>query len=338
MASASEAAAGPAARNRSRTITELWERAERAGLADDPQWLSLLHYEREWFPPRVRSRALGGDFFLSEIGERAARAELRASIEAFLDPDATAKNGEHPQCAFIARRHWLAQELDLKPGELPAVECTAYERWRDGLEASGLTLIFPEGFLNSPGSMFGHTLLRIDSKAAGENNELLGHGVDFTANSEADNPFLAVAKGVSGRYPGFFSVRPYFALLKRYSDWENRDIWEYSLEVDEDQLEFLLMHLWELRGIEFSYFFFTKNCSYELLRLIEVGVGDLHAADRFRGPVIPVDTLRALLAQQLASRLRNHVAVVRPERGCERLLQHGLCERRATLQVEQPRP
>jgi hypothetical protein len=295
-ASASEAAPGPAVPNRSRAIAELWARAERAELADHPQWHSLLHYEREWFPPRVRSRALGGDFFLSEIGERDARAELRASIEAFLDPDATVKNGEHPQCAFIARRHWLAQELDLKPGELPAVECTAYERWREGLEASGLTLIFPEGFLNSPGSMFGHTLLRIDSKGAGGDSEILGHGVDFTANSDADNPFLAVAKGVSGQYPGFFSVRPYFTLLKRYSDWENRDIWEYPLELDEDQLEFLLMHLWELRGIEFSYFFFTKNCSYELLRLIEVGVGDLHAADRFRGPVIPVDTLRALLA------------------------------------------
>ena len=279
------------------TLDRLLARAQRTQLAADPQWHALLHYEREWLPPRVRSRALGDAFFLSEVGNRDAAAELRATLAAFLDPDFVTKNGEHAQCVFVARRHWIAQKLELSPSDFPAIECPEYETWRDALDAAGLTLIFPEGFLNSPGSMFGHTLLRIDSKGDAGSTEILGHGVDFTANSDADNPFLAVAKGVSGLYAGFFSVRPYFSLLKRYSDWENRDIWEYRLNLEPNQLELVLMHLWELRGIEFSYYFFTKNCSYELLRLIEVGVPELQAADGFRGPVIPVDTLRALLAQ-----------------------------------------
>ena len=271
-------------------------RAEQAQLADHPRWRSLLHYEREWLPPRLRSRALGNDFFLSPTGDRDAQAELRATLEAMLDPQATIRGGVHPQCAFPARRHWLALELGLTAEELPTIACEEYEQWRNQLDPTGLTLVFPEGFLNSPGSMFGHTILRIDSEVAEGSAAMLGYGVDFTADSAQDNAFLAVLKGIFGFYPGFFSVRPYFSLLKRYSDWENRDIWEYRLEVDPDQIDFLLMHLWELRGIEFPYLFFTKNCSYELLRVIEVGVEDLRASDRLRGPVIPADALRALLA------------------------------------------
>ena len=37
--------------------------------------------------------------------------------------------------------------------------------WREGIGGAAVSLIFPEAFLNSPASMFGHTLLRIDATA-----------------------------------------------------------------------------------------------------------------------------------------------------------------------------
>lgn len=252
--------------------------------------------ERGWLPLPARSRAATGSFFLSEHGDRDAAAELRATLEGLFLPAGSVPDEEHPQCRFIARRHWLAARLAIDPGELPAVECVDYERWREGLAATGLTLIFPEGFMHSAASMFGHTLLRIDSSDPGGAGALLGYGVDFTADSGGDNTFSYLAKGVAGGYSGRFSVRPYTALLKRYADWDNRDVWEYELDVSDDQLDLLLEHLWELRGIEFPYYFFTKNCSYELLRLLDVGLPDLDAADDFRGPVIPIDTVRATIA------------------------------------------
>jgi hypothetical protein len=57
------------------------------------------------------------------------------------------------------------------------------------------------------------------------------------------------------------------------------------------------MHLWELKDVEFPYYFFTKNCSYELLRLLEIGMADFEASARFRGPVLPLDTVRAVADQ-----------------------------------------
>jgi hypothetical protein len=246
-------------------------------------------------PPRLRSTVGTPTFFLSPSGAHDARAELHATLKNFFDPGAAVHDGKHPQCAFIARRHWLSRRLGIGENDLPGVTCTEYERWRSTLDAQGLTLIFPESFMNNPASMFGHTLLRIDATTEEGAEEILGHAVDFTANTGGDPEILYILKGLFGLYPGRFGVRPYYQQLKRYSEWENRDIWEYRLHVDRDQLDFLLMHLWELRGIEFPYYFVTRNCSYELLRLLEVGMPELEAGDRFHGTVIPIDTVKVIV-------------------------------------------
>jgi hypothetical protein len=277
-------------------VEQLLLRADREALHEDPTWLALLHYDREWLPLRVRSGAATAGFFRSEQGDRDPRAELHATLRSFFDADAVVREGEHPQCAFVARRHWLSQRLGLGKRDLPHVECPEYERWRAALDARGLTLIFPEAFMNNPASMFGHTLLRIDASTEEGAEELLGYAVDFTAKTAGDAGPLYIAKGLFGFYPGHFGVRPYYQQLKRYSEWENRDIWEYRLRIPREQLDFLLMHLWELRDVEFPYYFLTKNCSYELLRLLEVGVPDLQASRRFHGTVIPVDTVKAVVA------------------------------------------
>jgi len=121
--------------------------------------------------------------------------------------------------------------------ELPRVECPDYARWREGFDAAGLTLIFPEGFMNNPASIFGHTLLRVDARGEDGGQDVLGWAVDFTARSGGELLILYMAKGVFGFYPGLFGIRPYYQQLKRYADWENRDIWEYRLNVDQGGLD-----------------------------------------------------------------------------------------------------
>ena len=276
-------------------LAALLRQADRRALHEHPQWLALLHYEREIFPPGMRSPALTSSFFLAKDGDRNPRAELHATLRSFFVADMVVRNDEHPQCAFIARRHWLEEQLGAGAELFPKVECGDYERWCDGLDVRGLTLIFPEGFLNNPASIFGHTLLRIDASPEGVADELLGYAVDFTANTQGDSVLRYIFKGILGFYPALFGVHPYYEQLKHYADWENRNIWEYRLNVNDDELDFLLMHLWELQGIRFPYYFFTKNCSYELLRLLDIGVPDLQASRQFQGPVIPVDTVKVIV-------------------------------------------
>jgi len=269
-------------------------RADQERLPDDPHWRALLHYEKSLVTRRDASHVETDDFFFDPNGRRDPAAELAATLTAFADPDARVRDDQPPRCAFPARFAWLAERLALDPAAWPAPPCDAYTRWREGLRARQLTLIYPEGFMSNPASMFGHTLLRLDVTRAGGVEDLLGYAIDFTGDTGGDPMLVYVAKGIVGMYPGRFGLNPYYTQLERYSEWENRDIWEYRLDFTPEELDFLLMHLWELRGVGFPYYFFDENCSYHLLKLMEVARPEIDLSDGFPLAVIPVDTVRAV--------------------------------------------
>src|SRR5262249_8985000 len=96
-------------------LAELTARAQALHLASDPQWYALLHYRPKRFSAGVESRAKGGDFFRAADGATDPQAELAATLKDFFDPDVLVRDGEHPQCAFRARYHWLKQVLHFDP-------------------------------------------------------------------------------------------------------------------------------------------------------------------------------------------------------------------------------
>jgi len=145
--------------------------------------------------------------------------------------------------------------------------------------------------------MFGHTLLRIDAAPPGVRQDLLSYGVNFSADTGGDNGAVFAWKGILGYYPGRFTVEPYYDIVKRYADWESRDIWEYELALDPAAVDLLIAHLWELRGVDFDYYFFDENCAYQILALLDVSQPSLRLHERFPTWVIPVDTVRDVAAQ-----------------------------------------
>jgi len=272
------------------------EHALQAQLDRDPIWLRLLQIDPGLLSLRRSSSATSPAFFLADANGWSARRELIATLEAFFDDEAVLPDGEHPQCAFIARRHWLRAKLAIPREAMPERSCEHYDVWRQGLAATGMTLVYPEGFMNNPASMFGHTILRIDIDAESKGDEILGYAVDFTGDAGGDSGLVFIAKGIAGVYPGRFGVQPYYRQLRRYAEWEHRDIWEYPLELSDEELDFMLMHLWELRGVVHPYFFFTENCSYHLYRLLELAKPELIERDSMATFVIPIDTVRSVLA------------------------------------------
>ena len=93
---------------------------------------------------------------------------------------------------------------------------------------------------------------------------------------------------------GRFSIKPYYLKLREYGDIENRDIWEYQLGLSQEQIRFVLMHVWELQLTYFDYFFFKENCAYQILSLLEVAVPQWHLTDQFTLWTIPAETVRLL--------------------------------------------
>ena len=70
--------------------------------------------------------------------------------------------------------------------------------------------------------------------------------------------------GVTGGFKGRFSIKPYYLKLREYGDIENRDIWEYQLGLSQEQIRFVLMHVWELQLTYFDYFFFKEAHKFYL--------------------------------------------------------------------------
>jgi hypothetical protein len=232
------------------------------------------------------------DFFLAADGAHDPQAELAATLQAlYADP---AQGDAHPQCRFPARTRWLRQQLAL--ADLPAVDCAEYRIWFDDINPHDTVLVFPAAYLNSPSSMFGHTLLRIDPPGTqADGTALLSYALNFGATTDAeDNSMLYAWKGLFGGYPGSFALLPYREKLGEYSRLENRDLWEYRLDLTPQETARLVEHVWELRQIRFDYYFFDENCSFRLLELLEVARPGIELTDPFPLTAIPADTVRAV--------------------------------------------
>ena len=81
---------------------------------------------------------------------------------------------------------------------------------------------------------------------------------------------------------------PYYVKVQEYSNMESRDLWEYELTLSAAQVSRLVMHAWETRATHFDYYFFSRNCSYQLLALLEAADPDLHLIERLRAIGDPV--------------------------------------------------
>jgi uncharacterized protein DUF4105 len=261
------------------------ERATDMRLADQLPWLNLLHYKSPLLGERA-SQVDDADFFLAENGAHNAQAELEADLRGFFSTQASA----HPRCIFPARFHWLDRQLNLLE-LLPDIECTQFNRWKDKFDAQTVTLLFPGMHLENPASMFGHTFIRFDRA---DNNHLLSYTLSYAASyDESDHVLVYSWKGITGGYPGKFYLEAYFETLQEYSDIEQRDIWEYKLNLTQEEIGQLIRHLWEVQGVYFDYFFFRENCSYRLLALLDVAREDINMSiDTHPLYAIPVDTVR----------------------------------------------
>ncbi len=255
-------------------------------LSEQRYWSLLLHMVDN------ESEIDDKDFFLARDGKTNPKEELDATLDALLNE--TRFDDNSTACRFPARKAWLEEKLDIK--DLPRVECTEYNKILKRLSPKSATLVFPSAHINSPASMFGHTFLRINSAYK---SKLLSYAVNYAAdaNTETENGFIFAIKGLIGGYYGRYSLLPYYEKLKEYRDTEKRDIWEYDLDLNEEEVLKMVRHIWELNGTQSYYYFFTENCSYNMLWLIEIARPSIHLREYFSYEVIPLETVHAVIAE-----------------------------------------
>jgi hypothetical protein len=246
-------------------ITRLQQQARAQHLADSPTWRSLMHFAVQPLTRQDRSLADDHGFFLSPQGHSDLQAELDATLVALADTRPLYVLEQPAACRFMARQTWLRQQLHIDPQRLPEPECARYQAWREGIRAKTVTLVFPSAYINSPASMYGHTFLRLDPPPTPRGQlPLMSYSVSYAANgSESDGITFAI-RGLTGLYDGQFTTSSYYAKLTEYSDLENRDVWEYELDLNDEEVDRMMAHTWELGATRFDYYFFDENCAYHL--------------------------------------------------------------------------
>jgi hypothetical protein len=258
-----------------------------AALADDPRWQALLHINRgATLRSRGRSYVDDQQFFFSESGRQDPYAELVQSVAVLSEA------GAPERCRFPARYRFVAEAMGWLETD-PLGHCDEYQQWRSLIPDDSVVLVFPAAYLNSPSSMFGHTLLRFDARD--QESDWHAWAVNFGALvTEQDNSIFYIYRGLAGGYPGRFSTVSYVSKIQEYAHLENRDMWEYRLDLSRDEIDWMIAHLWELKDIDFDYYFLDENCSFRLLELIEVARPEVDLLSNFRFAEIPVNTVRAI--------------------------------------------
>ncbi len=210
------------------------------------------------------------DFFLSAEGRSDPKAELAATINGYFAP--WGKNSdEHPRCRFPARYFWLSQHLSLPGYDLRQPGCRSLERWALLDKVKSVSLLLVSGYFGNPASTFGHALLKLNTDSDDDLQDLFDLTLNYGALvPEHENVLRYIARGLFGGYKAGFSDRYFYTQDLVYSRTEFRDIWDYQLGLSDKQRTLLILHIWEIVGKKFDYFFLKKNCVYRLAELVDL--------------------------------------------------------------------
>lgn len=269
--------------------------AKQKQLWNDPQWIKLGHYERSILGHYTSAFTQG--LFLNEKGYASPEKEIESTIQALYSESEVLSQRlkRHPQCHYLARAKWLNQVLGVAAEDI--LPCEDRKIWKKNLNASQVAIIFAASDLGNASSSFGHTFLKLINIENQNHKDLIDYGVDYSAETGTSDGLLYAVKGIFGFYPGRFAMLPYHQKIRDYINLDGRDIWEYHLSFSADEVDFLIDHLLEMENARAPYLFFNDNCSYQILKTLEVVRPDVDLADTFNYFVIPIDTIKKVKAE-----------------------------------------
>ncbi|HEY8279609.1 MAG TPA: DUF4105 domain-containing protein [Bdellovibrionota bacterium] len=266
-----------------------------AASSSDPAWRALLHFSGK--SGGKSSVAEKSQFFLSPDGFKDPEAELQATLQYF------DKSPVEAACRYPARALYLGR---VKEGK--SDWCERWSKWRTAISAKGAELVLAGPFISSPSAMYGHTLLKFVRSGRSEGEDLLDYTLNYGANTGSVVGIPYVWLGLTGGFNGSYATAPFYLKVKEYNYVENRDFWIYPLKLTDAQLRLLVAHSWELREVEFPYFFLHRNCSFYLLELLEVVRPGSELNGHFPFWTVPIDTIRLLTKENFLGTPRHRAS------------------------------
>jgi len=251
-------------------VDQIIQLAKELRLSKHETWIKLMHYEQSGISSFV-SAIHDESFFNSEDGAFNSSAELEATIKALHNSPTGDIVDDHTQCKFPARFLFLKRLLGNAMDSIQAIPCQKYDKWTLNHSIKSISIVYASGFLGNPASYYGHVLLKLNSNKSNGDARLFDPSVNYGAIiPQNENPVAYIVKGIFGGYGGGFTQTDYYFHNRNYGELELRDIWEYELNLEEWQVDFIVAHAWEVLRKRYTYYFFRKNCAYRLAELIEI--------------------------------------------------------------------
>lgn len=258
---------------------ELKNYIEEHKLYENSYWAKLLHY-RDGI-----SEIDSTNFFISNNGKEDLKEELFETINSL----ETGTN--NVLCRFPLRVEWLKENIPTLEEKIVSYSCEELDKFLELTNAKYVTMVFPTAHINSPASMYGHTFLKV---GADKETPLISNAINYAAKTDEKNGLIFAYNGLFGGYEGRYSIMPYYEKIKEYNNLEQRDVWEYDLNLSQEEINKLVLHTWELKDSYADYYFFKENCSYNVLWLLEIARPSLDLVSYFDFKAIPLDTIKIL--------------------------------------------
>jgi hypothetical protein len=259
-------------------------------------WLRLGHYSCS--NNSCRTTEDGNRFFLADDGKNNPKNELLSFVQALRTIPAEPTSKSHAACRFPARLTWLSDNTGKWDVRSFLDNCPDYKRFENRLPVTDVSFVFSSYYLNNPSSAFGHTLLKLKKRnnlgGTSDANDLLSDGINYAANPTTSNPVLYAVMGIVGGFKGTFANMPYYYKVREYGDFESRDLWEYSLDLTQNEITLLIRHIWELGEAEFDYFYLSENCALFLLKILDAAAPRLNLESSVPFWVLPIDSVKAV--------------------------------------------
>ncbi len=266
-------------------------------LSDDQVWKLLIGYGY-----KDHSDVLSTSFYLDKRSERTPLSELKATLQGFANDR---RSGDlNLQCKFRGRYVWLSSKLNLEQLSIRPIDCPGYRQFLGDGKVDSLSLVFATGYLGNPASYYGHMLFKVNGSQTGRTSiqqVALNYGAKIP---DDDNMAAYVFKGVFGQYHSTFTQKEFYYHMHNYLDGEQRDLWEYHLNLPPFEKDLLASHAWEMIGVRHRYYFLNRNCSYRMAELI-----DLISDQSVNRPQRPWDAPQSILQRMSSATIQGEPIV-----------------------------
>ena len=263
----------------------LIKEAKSLRIANLPYWSKLLHYENN------KSIINNQEFFLSKDGKTDLEDELVQTIQYFQDDSKYI-------CKYPARYKWLNSKLDLN---ITNKNCHELD---DFLKPAfkNISIVFTTERYNSPASVFGHTFIKLESNT-------IPYVIDYTAKvPDRINSFMYAYNGLTGKYKSKYKLMSFFYKDYEYRNSEFRDLMNFNLEFNEDEINNILLHLFEIKNTDQDYYFISRNCSSELIKLLDMGSYNTQLSNDLDLVTLPIDIVYILKKHNLVREISTQIS------------------------------